>query len=176
MCTHIHSTHAWGGMKRSLYWEATKDFQDCKSDQDSAVFSCRSLRVCLCLCVCVFQYRDFLSTRSTYCAGQSSRTWSLSIEPTGFNPGRELPRIWTCVRIFAFISLQFNNWSLTIEFVIQYNFCFNILKTSLLYRSFDNARPDRSSRQKKKQFDRRLSHCLTKAHQGKVYFEDPMHK
>ena len=132
--------------------------------------------MCACVCVCVFQYRDFLSTRSTYCAGQSSRTWSLSIEPTGFNPGRELPRIWTCVRIFAFISLQFNNWSLTIEFVIQYNFCFNILKTSLLYRSFDNARPDRSSRQKKKQFDRRLSHCLTKAHQGKVYLEDPMHK
>ena len=176
MCTHIHSTHAWGGMKRSLYWETTKDFQDCKSDQDSAVFSCRSLRVCACVCVCVFQYRDFLSTRSTYCAGQSSRTWSLLIEPTGFNPGRELPRISTCVRIFAFISLQFNNWSLTIEFIIQYNFCFNILKTSLLYRSFDNARPDRSSRQKKKQFDRRLSHCLTKAHQGKVYLEDPMHK
>ena len=175
MCTHIHSTHAWGGMKRSLYWKATKDFQDCKSDQDSAVFSCRSLRVCLCLCVCVPIQRLLIHKINILCGAKLSDLVFVN-RAHGFNPGRELPRIWTCVRIFAFISLQFNNWSLTIEFIIQYNFCFNILKTSLLYRSFDNARPDRSSRQKKKQFDRRLSHCLTKAHQGKVYFEDPMHK
>ena len=135
ICANLHSTHAWGGMKRLLYWEATKYFQD---DQDLAVFSCRSLYVQACVYVpvfvCVCQYRDFLSAgKINILWGQSSRTRSLSIEPTGFNPGREQPRLWTCVRIFAFISLQFNSWSLTIEFTIQHNFCFNSLKTSLYF-------------------------------------------
>ena len=54
VCANLHSTHAWGGMKRLLYSEeATKYFQDCKSDQDLflQVSVYVPLYVCLCMCV-----------------------------------------------------------------------------------------------------------------------------
>ena len=174
MCANLHSTHASGGMRRLLYWEATKDFQDCNSDQDLAAFSCRPLCmcvyvpvcacvcvcVCACLCVCVLIQRLLISLKDQHTAGAKPLDL-IFVNRTHTAGDRGFGHVCAFSLSFHCNSI-IGPWQSSLLFSTIF---FNFLKTFLLYRLFHNLRPDRSSRQKRSNlmvgFKNRYSICFS---------------